>query len=191
MQLLTEAVEFLSAPGRSTAAAGVGAKMRQLDRSFTFRYGAGRRSGNCLTQAVERGLIELDRGPNDFILRLAAQVTPDAPFPDLARSAETCGRRSSTGLADALYAINRRSRTTERVHREITTDEVIVPTLSKDHHVQWMREFAEAEIARDADSPLAAALTTADDAAASLRRALGQDDAGEPPFETPASPSSY
>lgn len=68
--------EWLSAPVGVQPPQAFRANMRQLDRSFTDRHGGRSSLRQLLGTAVKRGLIELDRRPNDFVLRLVAQVAP-------------------------------------------------------------------------------------------------------------------
>lgn len=175
LQLLTTAVRALERSGRSTAAAGVGAKMRQLDRTFALKNAGLKSFRDLLDAAVGRRLIELDRAPDDYVVRL---TVPDAPPTPTSRPRSLRRDLWSAILdwsPDARYAFNRLTRATERVQGEITPDQVLAPTLSKEHHVQWMADFAATEIARDDQSPLVEALS-ADDPAATFAAALGGND---------------
>ncbi|WP_152427331.1 hypothetical protein [Curtobacterium flaccumfaciens] len=148
--------------------------MRQLDRSHTIKDAGLKSFRDLLDVAVDRGLISLDRGPSDFTVRIATPLAPPA-----GGRPQSLRRDLWSAILDwspdARYAFDRLTRNTERAEGPVSADQVIVPTLSKEHHVQWMADFAAAESNRSDQSPLVATMST-ENPAASFAAALGANE---------------
>lgn len=138
IDLLVQAVRDLERSDRKTAAAGVSARMRQLDPSFDPQA-AGYASFRKLVAAAEaRGVIEVLEAESDIAIR---SVAPAAAAPATRLDDDLWRAFVQWNLPAQLYF----DRVTKQVVSGLTEPErgVAIPSVSREEQTVWMREFVE------------------------------------------------
>lgn len=165
-RLLVEALTALAWKGDVHAAAGVYARMRRIDSTFTFQVEGYTSFRKLLEAAAASGLIYVDRlkAASDLTVRLSSA---DGPSRLVAQnSSVTFQVRPELWQAlldwdpDARYLL---SRTEGRVIKSPTLpqdeENILIPSISREEQLQWMGEFAASQVDEDVKSALLAALT--------------------------------
>lgn len=156
IELLLEAVREMQLQRLTTTAAGVSARMRQIDPDFTAGA-AGFRSFRALLQlASERGLISVDapEGASDFVVSLGVQPIPTSPTPSAGVASGVTHTtwlrhdfwRALTDWSQTSYLYNRRTRrtvATSEADFADTADAVSFPVTSQEQRQQWIRDFSD------------------------------------------------
>lgn len=149
LELLSQALEQMALERRITTAAGVSARMRQIDPQFTTAATGFRSFRELLRLAEERSLVHVSKpeGGSDFLLtRAPADVTIGGPG-----EAPLELSRLRPDLWGALldwsattYVYDRRTQRTVPGDSAVTLPEGSVPTPAKSQELRqaWMQTFA-------------------------------------------------
>ena len=141
-ELLVAAISTLDRSGKTPVAAGVSAKMRLLDRTFSLPRSPYRTFRELVLDAEGKGIVETTQGANDLVLKVGGQKRES-------RQGETLRTDLWRAMLDwtdnVAYEYNPATRTTTRVGDKRGDGTIPVPFLSKDERLQWMRSFAESE----------------------------------------------
>lgn len=167
-QLLEEALRDIAERGSTPAAAGVSARMRQLEPDFIVSEYGFRTFRQLLSAAEEQGLVSVlqPEGSSDRIVQLRSRDVPGPRFTGRTWLRRDLWQAVLDYQLGGTYVFSRQSKTTVPVDLAPSdpgtdTDAVLVPTITSDVMVGWMRAFAE----RQGDGTrqaLATALDSAD-----------------------------
>ena len=170
--LLVSAISTLDGAGKMPVAAGVSAKMRLLQPTFSLPRSPYRTFRELVLDAESRGVVDVSAGANDLVLKIGEQKKHDS------RRGETLRTDLWRALLDwtngVVYEYDPKTCDTRRAGAEPSEGTVAVPFLSKDERLAWMRTFAAAET-----GPQAAELNEAlrgEDAVASFHRVVRATD---------------
>jgi hypothetical protein len=165
MELLLDGLRALAWKGSPPAAAGVYARMKRIDPTFSYTDDGFSSFRQLLEEAELRRLVVVDRTPgsSDVTVRgVNLSVTSEAG-PAKPRSTSI---QINVDLWQALldwhpgahYVFNRVSGKTTKGTTADTADYVVVPSITKDEQLGWMRAFAEAQDSHDTRQALLSAL---------------------------------
>jgi len=163
--LLLDALGALAWKGDTHAAAGIYARMKRIDPTFSFEQ-EGFRSFRQLLEAAERAqLVGVVRAPGASDLTVRATV-PTSTSPSIARSPATNMRINPElwrALLDwepsARYLFNRaQGRPIKSANLAEDENNVLVPSISREEQLEWMHEFASAQENEDVKQVLLSAL---------------------------------
>lgn len=171
--LLTATVAEFERAGRTTAAAGVSASMHKVEPGFSPKRSAFGSFRQLLEEAQRRGVIEIHRGANDFILHSTVTAPPTSTIDRPERLREDLWSALLDWRETARYSFNRVTRGTSPSDGALGAGDVLVPTVQRTQHVEWMRDFAESQGSESVRTALLEALGTDDPArgfASAIRR---------------------
>lgn len=169
--LLVKALGEFESTDKTPTAAGVAARMRQLNPSFSTANTEFSTFRRIIDAAAAAGLLTISRTPSDFVLHLVRteEYRGLQLLPDLWRALQDW-------TEGVQYGFSRATRRTEPFSPTLPAGSVEVPTVDKQMTVQWMRDFAAAQRG-DLGDRLAAGLEEQDPVAGFLGVVGGVDTA--------------
>lgn len=155
--LLVQALREMQVQGSTTTAAGVSARMRQIDSRFSTGAAGFRNFRALLLLASERALIAIEEpeGASDLIVTLAEQEPVAVPRIERSGSAGSSSSvtwlrhdmwRALTDWSPTVYKYDRRTHRTGPLRDgspEETSESVSVPTATPEQRNEWMNGFAD------------------------------------------------
>ncbi len=152
-ELLQSAVADIEAKNSTAAAAGVSARMRQIEPSFSLGQYGFRTFRGLLAAAEAKGLVRVvePEGASDQMVLSASASDVPKPSPHAGRTfwlPRDLWQAVLDHRAGGTYAYSRRTRTTTRIGANVAglgAEDVIAPMVAVQDVSQWMRDFAEAQ----------------------------------------------
>lgn len=148
--LLVGALESFPADRRPHPAAGVGARMRRIDPNFTQAASGFSTFREVLTAAAEAGYVRVESADGRGDIRI--DLAPNAPTTPvtyakrhLARVSDDVWKAILTWDGGKSYAFNRETRSPEVAATPPRDARLVLPKISREQQLIWMREFADAE----------------------------------------------
>lgn len=185
MRLLLSALSEMEQEGRVTTAAGVSARMRQIDPSFTTAAAGFPSFRALLERTVAAGQISLSTPPgaSDVLLASATPAAQPKTSPSVPADQRKRARggwlhrdlwRALTDWSGAGYVYHRDTRRTvpDASGEARVSGALRVPVPTSDEWLAWMRDFAEHLEPKSAAASLLSSLEL-EDPESSFRAAIG------------------
>lgn len=178
--VLRTVVDQMVADGSTMAAAGVSARMRRIDKTFTPRIAGFNSFGDFVRAAEASGIVSASypaqTGGVDILI---APTGPSLPSTSEATT-RRLPRRMQPELWSAFTNWSPRSQVYwHKTKREVSTtadaDAVPIPNISHSTQSRWMREFAHHQVGEVSDE-LKNALSEANSSSAFLRAVRSRQD---------------
>lgn len=165
--LLVEALDSFPPDRRPHPAAGVGARMRRIDPNFTQLASGFTSFREIVRAAADAQYVRVvaSEGRNDIKIDLAPGVSSGSPGEHtrvLEHVNDELWRALLNWDTGKTFAYDRESRRPVALSGPPSESDLLLPVISRNDQLGWMRQFAEAEADLDVREALEAGLRTSE-----------------------------